>query len=148
MLHLVAWTNPAFVVDTVGCGPGQVPEDRLERVELLVHHVGITPPGALDTLRVPAVGREGLRDSTMIDDRGTQTVVYSQVVDQAGNRSCYSDPVTLAPIVSVPPDGVVSVELFDLQGRRVDGEPERRGVYYRRTTMADGRVVRKVVVIR
>jgi len=144
---LISWTNPAYQSgDTTNyCREGLMPEDGLAWCELFVHRA---PSYAPETLRVDIRGREGTRSQAWIDDRDAHTVVFAELVDEAGNRSCQSNPKVYNAPVGVPENGVLEVETFDLLGRKVVESEARPGVYFRRVYMADGTVVKGRVILR
>ena len=97
-----------------------------------------------------ATHREGAPDSfAVLPDQGWH--FYSTVTDTAGNESCASNIVYVpGTVTGVEPgpggDPVVSVTLYDVQGRRVR-QPSASGVYYRVLRHRSGLVSRKRVVV-
>jgi hypothetical protein len=94
-------------------------------------------PGAPDSFAIPYPGH------------------FYVITANAAGPSCASEVMELPPpiITTVPyvppPDRVVAVRLYDVQGRLVRGKPRASGVYFRRTVWLSGRRdVARVVVVR
>lgn len=98
-------------------------------------------------------GLEGREDSITVDP-GPGAHFSAQVVDTAGNASCWSPEVLyVGPITSVQPgprrDGTLRVRYFDVHGRLVEN-PFASGIYFWYGRDDRGRIVRrgKLAVVR
>jgi hypothetical protein len=132
--------------DTVrGC----IPETRLHKVRL---HWQPRWSAASRVLREkPVTGREGQRDTLRLP-ADTLATMWLSVVDQAGNESCLSNPVTVNARVAVenpPPALAVRAPVwYDVAGRAHRTRPRQKGLYWEVRQVAGRRVVKKVVVTR
>lgn len=82
--------------------------------------------------RKSVAGSEGQRDSLDLPEDEIATL-YLVIVDQAGNRSCQSNWITVNGVTGVgePPIGLQrGPPWFDVQGRKAD--TTRTGVYFNR----------------
>lgn len=144
----VSWTYPSTNAAPSGCGPAAAdPLTDLGWLQLVL----VRGADTIWTQPRSAVGREGQRDSTVLDLDG-DWLVLSRTSDRTEpdvNWSCLSAPVPLhgsAPLSAPAPVALVRQEFFDLMGRHVQG-PTRPGIYWKREVRADGSRVRKLVVL-
>jgi hypothetical protein len=147
VLHYTLPSTYALAVDetTLVCSGG-LPMKDLDTLRLYAWPVA--GGGARVMRRIYVGGREGESDTFMVPNG----YAYWATTTAAGSsESCVSDIVYKVAGVSgvedpTPGSSVIKVELFDVQGRLVDGAPRASGVYYRRTTYSDGSARKKLVV--
>ena len=144
------WTNPSFQADTSHapdgsainpCGAG-ADSAHLDRVNIYRAYVG---GSGLPILIRTHYAVAGQADTIMVPD--SPPASYFVAAENAAGEACRSGYTVGVPSVSVPlGPGPPRRELYDLAGRRVQGEP-RSGVYFE-WVLIQGKPVRRVVVIR
>jgi hypothetical protein len=140
------WTVPAFLSDTVECGPPTiVPLRDASRCAVIGWARNAAAPETLAL--VAARGKEGQQLSAAFDDRGLEWTCWAITFRDGGPPACHgnekrlnmastgvpgaSDRLSLGPVIpqpaqrratvqfTLPVSGPAELELFDLGGRRI-----------------------------
>ncbi len=136
------FTTPAFNAAPDSCGPGIVPLSDLALVRLYAR----APAGGDTLLAAHCAAAPGVRDSFDVVLDGRPWSLWAVAVDSAGNESCRGAPLQVNGALGVdfqsaelwlgaprpnptsglvvvpfclPEAGTASLEVFDVQGRRV-----------------------------